>query len=279
MAFEYGPTATGELDDLAVEMLHEVFAHGGHPMIVSTDGAGLLHAETLIANFAHDPTALAALNHPVNTPLAARTDYTVLRYLPAGAVGIRALSDAVYHTGSLTSATFLAADAQGQPLTGFTPDQLTAWQAAPVVVLAETSDEVRAWVEQYRPPGNASGVNAAPPTLIMATTAAAAITAQTYSASNPAQVVGPLVGLRDAIAYRTLRPSNSNPAASNPAASSAPQSTTPNIGSSVTASDAVLGQRWQSLGLTALVATVLIMLGALFGGLTRLRQRGKRVVR
>jgi len=270
IAFEYGPTATGELDDLAVDLLHEVVSHGARPIIVSTDGAGLLHAEALINAFAHDPTALAALNRTATTPLVVRTDYTVLRYLPAGAVGVRALADAIYHSGSLAGNLFLAADAQGQPIATFTGDQLTALQTAPVIVLAETSDAVRAWVEQYRPPGDVSAV---PPTLLLATTAAAAITAQTYSAASPTRIVGPLIGLRDAIAYRAL-----HSATNSTAPVSGVPGNTATIGSPVVATAAVLDQRWQSVSLAALVSAVLIALGALLGGLTRLRQR-RRITR
>ncbi|MHB8625901.1 MAG: hypothetical protein ACYDBJ_01805 [Aggregatilineales bacterium] len=248
VAFEYGPTGAGELDDLARDLLHDLFKHGAKPVIVSTDFAGAMHAESLLSTFGHDANELQALNRTADQPLLARTDYVVLRYLPAGAAGVRTMVSAVYR-GGLEAQTEFTTDLEGQ-ISGLSLSDLAALRNGPVIVLAETPEDVRNWAEQYRAPADASAV---PAKIILATSAAADATASTYSAALPQTIIGPLVGLRDATLYEELRQPPTTP----------------------TATDRLL-QRWQSVGLGAWAAAGLILFGALFGLLGSFRRREAR---
>jgi hypothetical protein len=246
IAFEYGPTGAGEMDDLARVLLRDLFKHGAKPIIVSTDFAGAMHAESLLSTFGHDPTELQALNRSSDKPLLARMDYVVLPFLPAGAAGVRTLLNVVYG-GAYVTQTAFTSDIEGQPSGLNLQTDLFALRSTPVIVLAETPEDVRNWVEQYRAPPD---VSAAPAKIILATSAAADATARTYSKALPQTIFGPLVGVRDATLYQALRQTP----------------LTPN------AVDRLL-QRWQSIGLGALVAAVLIVVGALFGLLNSFRRR------
>lgn len=243
VAFEYGPSGSGELDDLARVLLRDIFKKGGKPVIVSTNAAGALHAESLLAVFGINNTELSGLNR-IGKPLLARQDYVVLRYLPAGAAGVRAAFNAIYSGGFDRQTQFLTTDIEGIP-SKLTDADITALLRAPVIILAETPDEVRTWAEQYRPPGIQK--------VLFATSAAADAAARSYSASQPTKYIGPLVGLRDATTYRYLRQANS----------AAPGELK------------LLDQRWQSTGLGALLAGVFILFGTLFSMIGAIRQRSK----
>ena len=246
VAFEYSPSASGELDDLARVLLRELFRRGALPVVVSTNPAGALHAESLVASLGGNAAELKALGRDEANPLLPRRDYVILRYLPSGAAGVRALVNGIYTGGFDTTAQF-STDIQGQPIPNLVPAALAA---APVLILAETSEDVRGWAEQYRPPALAT-TNAAPQKLVFAVAVAADATARAYAKSRPESIVGPLVGLKDATIYRVLR----QVAADSPEA-------------------AALLQRWQAVGLGALVAGVLILLGAMFSIIGALRRRG-----
>ncbi len=259
VAFEYRPTGTGELDDLARDFLHDLFARGAKPVIVSTDVAGAMHAESLLSTFGHDPAELKALNRTANQPLLARTDYVVLRYLPAGAAGVRAVLSGIYR-GGFDAQTEFTLDLEGQPSGLNLISDLTAIRSSPAIVLAESPEDVRNWAEQYRAPADLPG--ATPTRIVLGVSAAAAAAAQTYSGALPNVIIGPLVGLRDAVPYHLLR----QPVA--PGASGTV--------SSASKTTSLLEQRWQSVGLGALVAAVLILLGALFSALGMLFSRRAR---
>jgi hypothetical protein len=242
MAFEYGSSGAGELDDLARVLLRELFAHGAKPIIVSTNAIGALHAEALLTAFGRDKAELQRLNR-VGLPLTARVDFVLLRYLPAGAAGVRSLLNAVYQPGFETDTQFLTTDLEGKP-TGLTAADVIAAQRAPVIVFGESAEDVRNWAEQYRP---TSGQK-----LLLAVSVAADATARTYAASSPALIAGPLVGLRDALLFPALRRQSVAPA------------------------DATLGaQRWQSTGLGALAAGLIILLGSTASIIGALRKRGR----
>jgi len=249
VAFEYGPTGAGELDDLARVLLTDLFKKGAKPVIVSTNPSGVMHAESLLTVFGHNAATLNTLNRAAK-PLVARADYVVLRYLPAGAAGVRSVYSAIYQRGFQIQNDFIT-DVEGQP-SGLTDTNVSALAKSPVIVLAETPEDVRNWAEQYRALGDAN-----PPKIVLAVAAAADATARTYSASLPQTLIGPLIGLRDATVYRAIR----QPAST---------STTVSASNDVKFAD----QRWQSTGLGALLAGVIIFLGSMFSLIQAVRRRG-----
>ena len=258
MAFEYGPTGATEMDDLARVLLRDLFRRGVKPVIVSTNFAGAMHADALLNSFGHNANELKAINRKADMPLVDRQDYVVLRYLPSGAAGVRSVVNAIFFgSGSgqssftLDAQTEFALDVEGQPSGLNLSTDLPILRASPAIVLAETSEDVRNWAEQYRTPaGVAPGT--ADTQIVLAVSAAAAATARAYSSTFSKTVIGPLIGLRDATLYALER-----------------QQLTP--GSALDR----LNQRWQSVGLGALVAAALILFGALFSLLGSLRRRGQ----
>jgi hypothetical protein len=243
VAFEYSPAATGELDDLTRAILRDLFKKNIRPVILSTNANSTLYAQSLLAVFSNAPAELTALNR--TTPLVSRKDYIVLRYLPAGASGVRAVYNALTQ-GGFEAQTQFATDLEGR-LTNLTPADLASLANNPVIVLAETPDDVRNWAEQYR-----LGLGK----MLFGVSAAAETTARVYAETRPATVIGPLVGLRDSTVYRLTRQPPTDPRQT-----------------------MLISQRWQSTGLGALMAGVLILLGSLFGLIRALLQTRKRPVK
>ena len=175
VAFEYGPTAAGELDLLADLLLRHIFAQNAKPLIVSSNPIAIVHAQNIIR----------AINRSLDSAdaqLLHGEDYFVLRYLPGGALGLRELSE--------NFADVMRISAKGVP-TGLafeTIDEMTE-----IVLIAESAESVRNWIEQVLSVTEARR-------LLVATGYAAQPLAQAYADSLDA-VVGPVVGLRDAFTY------------------------------------------------------------------------------
>jgi hypothetical protein len=226
LAFEYAPTGAGELDDLARAVLGRLFAASAKPVIISTTPAGLLHAQYLVENLANNAAFLRQINR--TSPLRANIDYTVLAYRGGGAAGVRAIYNGLGAVGLDRDAIF-ATTSNGEP-SNLSANNLAALNMAGPVVFAESLNDVRDWVEQA--PRAAGRANLP----ILFTTAAAGPVAQAYVSANRA--VGPLSGLRDAIAYAGDSAGTVNPS---------------------------LAKRWQALNLGAQAAGLVILLGALLG--------------
>jgi hypothetical protein len=249
VAFEYGPTAAGELDDLAVLLLQDIFKVKGYPVVVSTNAAGILHAESLLSRM--------HLSSDPNSPLAkAGTDYIVLRYMPGGAAGVHAIANALTGSGDLNTGLLFARDIAGNP-TSLTSAVLAQMRTNPALVFAESTDDVRNWAEQYNTSTTLIGAAGNVPasqrlSLLLVSTTASAAVAQAYATSSTdstgfTRITGPLVGLRDTITYA---PGSANPA---------------------------LLRRWQSVGLTALVGGLIILLGMVANAILRaVRSRANR---
>jgi len=159
---------------------------------------------------------------------------------------VRALANALYND-SLQRQVIFGSDLEGAP-SDITAEQLRALRNNPTLILAQSQEDVRTWVEQFRPPPEAA---AAPELrMVIATTAAASVAAQTYAAADPERVIGALSGLRDALLYRELRAQHADSEAQRTAE-----------------------RRWQSVGLAAFAATLAILIGAALSMVQFLAQR------
>ncbi len=256
VAFEYGPTGAGELDDLARAVLRDLLRQKARPVIVSTNPSGAMHAQSLMATLSRSKDDLAYLGRP-DKPLMASQDYYVLRYLPGGAAGVHALANAVL-TGGFDQTIVFGTDIEGRNLLqteGAAPDptkldalHIGALQTTPAFILTESPDDVRNWVEQYRATGK-------PISMVLLSSSAASAVAQTYATGKSnadKHIIGPLVGLRDSMVYQVAR--NQLP----------------------TANVTRQAQRWQSVGLALLLATVVILLGTAINLMRRMQRRARR---
>ncbi|GEM_PF-1211468 len=249
VAFEYGPTGSGELDDLARIVLRDIIRRKARPIIVSTNPSGALHAQSLMAVLGSKPDELKLMGRGDSQPLVARQDYVVLRYLPGGAAGVRAALNAIL-TGGFQQSIVFTTDIEGKP-TGLTEANLSGLKSNPAFVLTESAEDVRNWVEQYQsaPPNK-------PLPIVLLSSAGASAAAQAY-AQNTAdkRIVGPLIGLRDAMVYQAVR---------QPQPASVQNLTL---------------QRWQSVGLGAMLAATVIILGAAANMIRSLRSPQRRTRR
>ena len=174
VAFEYGPTAAGELDAMADIILRHIMVQGATPIIVSSNPVAMAHARNVIARIGRS-VAAASIAFEENR------DYYLLRYLSGGALGLRDLSrnfESVIRFSATGKATGLALDSL---------DDLTL-----MVVIAERADAIRNWAEQVAPETTTD--------LVAATGYAAQPLSQPYvDLSN--HVVGLIVGARDVYTY------------------------------------------------------------------------------
>ena len=152
---EYGPTAAGELDDLAAVLLRHILARRALPVVVGMNPVGVLRADIALRDLGRAGSPfLAEIER--GTPLRPNADYYVLRYLPAASAGLRALG--------LNTAALLGTDVRGQP-TGLAGTALADFAAG--VLIGERPEDMRAWAEQIAPLTDmpllaASGFSAAP---------------------------------------------------------------------------------------------------------------------
>ena len=174
VAFEYGPTAAGELDPLADVILRHILAQGSKPVIVSSNPIAMVHARNVIAEIQRS-VAVASIE------LEENRDYFLLRYLSGGALGLRDLSrnfDSVVRFSSKGIATELEFSSL---------DDMTL-----MVLVAERAEDIRNWAEQ---------VATETETYFIAVSGyAAQPLAQPY-VDESSEIVGMLVGIRDVYTY------------------------------------------------------------------------------
>ncbi|MFN8375822.1 MAG: SH3 domain-containing protein [Anaerolineae bacterium] len=170
VAVEYGPTAAAELDSMTDVVLRHILSRGAHPVVISRNPVGLLHAGNLLRTFGG----------------TANQDYYLARYLTADIVGLSSLAQNIGPT--------LATDVNGNA-TGLNVTSLDNF--AGIVVIVERAEDLRAWAEQIAP------MTSAP--LFAGTNYASAPLSQPYlNASASAGVQGMLVGTGDAYTYRAM---------------------------------------------------------------------------
>ncbi len=174
VAFEYGPTAAGELDPLADVILRHILAQGSKPVIVSSNPIAMVHARNVIAEIQRS-VAVASIE------LEENSDYFLLRYLSGGALGLRDLSrnfDSVARFSSKGIATELEFSSL---------DDMTL-----IVLIAERAEDIRNWAEQ---------VATETETYFIAVSGyAAQPLAQPY-VDESSEIVGMIVGIRDVYTY------------------------------------------------------------------------------
>lgn len=235
VAFEYGPTAAGELDPLANAVLRDIVANGGRPVVISTNPIGLLHAEQIFRELAADETFQKAIGRD----LEAREDYLILRLLTGGPVGVRQLA----HSESF-AATLFAQDINGED-TELEIERPDASSFAFLVVIGERDEDVRHWAEQF------NGLEL--PKFALVTSAAEPMTRPYVSAGN---YDGLVAGIGGTLMYDAAR--NADKKAPFDTDTSLPD---PGL------------SRWHSAALGAFWAAAIISAGAFFNLFRMIRRR------
>lgn len=230
VAFEYGPTAAGELNPLAEAVLRDVISQGAVPVLISTNPLGSLNGRYVMQSLSADEVLMDAIERD---RLVAGQDYYALRYLAGGAVAIRALTES-----EATVSFLFATDSTGE-LTNLDIGVVDAQDFAMLLVVGETSDDIRNWAEQF----DVEGL----PKFALVTTATEPIASAYYDEDLMSGYVGYLAGYRDTYRYNMLRNANI-------------RQTPPEYVEDLP--DSALSQ-WHSLTIGALVAASLIALGTL----------------
>lgn len=236
IAFEYAPSAAAEMDQLAKALVLDLLGRGARPVLISSNPSAALHAYGLMDQLSRQQATLDAAR--VTTPLQPRINYYVLRYIAGGSVGLRGAVEALFSATIATTA--FSTDIEGQA-TQLSLDDLATMRTSPVFLLAESTEDVRTWAEQYRI-GQTATVTA-PLRLVLLVSTSASVAAQSYVTQldtrsvTGTQIIGPLAGARGAAEYRLLRNLNSP------------------------AEAARAERRWQATGFSTLLAGVIILVG------------------
>ncbi len=248
-AFEYAPTAAGELDPLAQAVLRGVLARNAVPVLLSTDPSGAFHATAVLAPLTEDPALLKVRGQGEET-LRWGEDYYVLGYLAGEAVGVRALRTVAYNAeGAVAVHPAFEYDLRGEPTD--LPIGDVGRDVALLVVVGEGLEDVRTWAEQLE--------ELPLPKVALVTAAAEPLTTPYVREGG---YVGYLAGLRDAFGYEAAY----NAAARTPW-SRPPQA--PNLPDPQAA-------QWHSMAWGALLAALVIAVGLLFNVLRGLLRRRSR---
>lgn len=242
LAFEYGPTAAGELNELAEAVLRDILRQRAVPITISTNSLGALNARHILDELGDDEALLNALER--DEALVSGRDYFTLRYVSGGAVAIRALSQ-----NNVLSNLIFSTDSTGQK-TGLEIGEIDAHDFAMVLIVGENLDDVRNWAEQF----DVEGL----PKYALVTAGAEPFVHAYVDTDDGLGYRGYLAGYRDTYRYNLVRN----------AAIRAPIE----IPDDVNIPDPELAQ-WHSLAFGALVASLLVLLGMVFNTLRGIRRR------
>ena len=177
VGFEYGPTAAGELDSVSDILLRHIFSRGAKPIIVSSNPVAIVHAQNVVKDINQAVT-------PSGISLVANQDYYFVRYLTGGTLGLR---DLILNLDSIVSI-----DVKGQA-TNLHVSSLD--EMALMVLIAESSEDIRTWSEQITPSTSTR--------LVAATGYAAQPLAEPY-VNQTEGIIGLVVGYRDAYTYAEM---------------------------------------------------------------------------
>ena len=239
VVFDYGPTAAGELNPLAEAVLRDVLSQGAVPLAISTNPLGLLNGRYVLNNLATDNNLLDVLERD---RLVAGSDYYLLRYISGGAVGIRSLSR------SDTFATLIfSTDSTGDE-TNLDIGRLDSEDVALVLVIGETTDDVRNWAEQF----DIENL----PKFALVTTAIEPVARAYVDSDGRSGFYGYLAGYRDTYRYNVLRNDVLRES----------------VEQDENLPDIEIAQ-WHSIALGALVAAGIILFGNLINLLRSVRRR------
>jgi hypothetical protein len=240
VSFDYGPTVANELNPLAEAVLRDILKQGGIPILTSVSPVGVLNARYLMEDLRHDADLLTSLDR--TNPLAPRREFFTLRYISGDAVGVRALA-----RSAVASEFLFEYDSEGEA-TGLDFDQVDAGDLAFVVVIGESLDDARIWAEQFPVAGLAK---------YLLTTTAAEPLAQVY-VSQAQAYQGYLAGHMATQVYNRQRNPEVVRSAENLDDFNLP--------------DTDVAQ-WYSLQLAILLTVGVVIVGALFNLLRRMRGR------
>ena len=214
VAVEYGLGSAAELDALTDLALRHIFARGGRAILATSNPIAFVHVQNII-NDIRERSAQAGLRL-VNT-----RDFLLLDYLPGGGLGIRELSENfadIARRSKRGASTSL-------PISSLADMKL-------LLLIAESADDVRNWVEQALP-------EAGDTSLYAATSLAAEPLTRAY-VQDIDRFAGLVVGLRAAYTYGAMLDAafgvNAQPQAGNPAS---PTARTPAGGEEFIASSAI----------------------------------------
>lgn len=181
VSIDYEPGWSSELDPAASSLIRDLLARGALLSLVSTAPTGPLQAERVMAT-------VNAANLQTGQPAG---EYLNLGFIPGGAAGLSSLAQLPQFA---VSGTLNGQDPWSQP-------QLQTVRSlsdfALVLVVTESPDDARAWIEQVQP------VMADTP-LVMVVSAQAQPLVEPYFRATPNQVQGLVTGLLGSKQYEQL---------------------------------------------------------------------------
>ena len=181
LAVDYQPGFSGEIESAASALVDHLMIKGAYLTLVSTVPTGPPQAEWLITD----------VNRRSSHQYQNESNYMNLGFLPGGLAGLRAFAEAP------------------RQVLPYTVDDRPAWEGTPlknirrlsdyalVIVLTESPETGRAWIEQVQP------VLGGRP-LLMVVSAQAEPLVRPYFDGNPQQVQGMIVGLAGGASYEKM---------------------------------------------------------------------------
>lgn len=177
VATEYGASGARELDDTTRVLMEHIIINGAIPVVVSSDTVGLLRAENILVDLLGEEQQNVA--------------YYVAGFLPGGTIGLRDFAENVRAT--------IGSDIRGND-NGLTLKSLDGF--ASIVLISESGETVRNWMEQVAPETATS--------IIVATGQAAYPLALPYVDSTD-NAIALFSGYEDAYTYQQMLVAAVNP--------------------------------------------------------------------